>query len=201
MSVFSLLRGAFVCVPVHSVEVKREKNLFVVTLSNPLVMPTVYLSHARSVRASVALSTDNKAFQLSAVKGWSKAERLASLTKQLFLLSIKYEVVLQFVWVSTHENVFADALSRRDGEEAFLRMAAEQQLFQPGVEPQRDPRCGQTRTFHVVPQASQTGVGYSANTLRDGPSGGHGSSQELTVPYMRASIFCLLYTSPSPRDS
>ena len=34
---------------------------------------------------------------------------------------IKYDFVLHVIWISTHDNVNADALSRVDGEEKFLR--------------------------------------------------------------------------------
>ena len=58
----------------------------------------------------VPLYIDNRSFQLSAVKGWSKAARLYQQLKALFSIALKYECVYEFHWISTHENVLADAL-------------------------------------------------------------------------------------------
>ena len=69
----------------------------------------------------VSLYCDNKSFQASAAKGRSKAERLNSLVQELFLLMIKYDFILHVIWIGTNDNVNADALSRVDGEEKFLR--------------------------------------------------------------------------------
>jgi hypothetical protein len=69
----------------------------------------------------VTIHIDNSSFQLSAKKGWSKADRLNILLKKVYFLCLKYECVITFAWISTHENVLADALSRKDGEEAFKR--------------------------------------------------------------------------------
>ena len=61
----------------------------------------------------VSLYCDNKSFQASAA-GRSKAERLNSLVQELFLLMIKYDFILHVIWISTNDNVNADALSRVD---------------------------------------------------------------------------------------
>ena len=60
------------------------------------------------------LYIDNSAFQLSLKKGWSKAERLTEIIKTLYQLSVKFNCVLVPIWISTTENVGADALSRGD---------------------------------------------------------------------------------------
>ena len=60
----------------------------------------------------VPLYIDNSAFQLSLKKGISKVERLNVLLRELFVLSVKYHCVFEPIWISTHSNVFADALSR-----------------------------------------------------------------------------------------
>ena len=62
-------------------------------------------------RMVVTFRIDNSAFQRSAVKGWSRAERLTLLLRRLFELCVQFECVLCFVWLSTKENVYADALS------------------------------------------------------------------------------------------
>ena len=65
---------------------------------------------------------DNQAFQRSAVKGWSRADRLSSLVRQLFFISIHFNCVFEFRWISTHDNVFADALSRPDPSGTFASL-------------------------------------------------------------------------------
>ena len=67
----------------------------------------------------VPLHIDNRAFQLSGRKGWSKAERLVKQLRVLFWLAVKYDCVFEFEWISTHDNIYADALSRPDGEHRF----------------------------------------------------------------------------------
>ena len=62
----------------------------------------------------VPIYIDNSSFQLSLVKGWSKAERLTEVIKQLYALSVEYNCVIVPIWISTHDNVGADALSRGD---------------------------------------------------------------------------------------
>eukprot|EP00964_Phaeocystis_antarctica_P142482 scaffold107750_cov41-Phaeocystis_antarctica.AAC.1 len=62
-------------------------------------------------RKVVTFRIDNSAFQKSAVKGWSRAERLTLLLRRLFELCMQFECVLCFEWLSTRANVYADALS------------------------------------------------------------------------------------------
>ena len=68
----------------------------------------------------VVIHIDNSAFQLSAKKGWSRADRLNDLLKELFFLCVKYECVIQFAWIPTAKNILADVLSRKNNEPAFL---------------------------------------------------------------------------------
>ena len=67
---------------------------------------------------------DNSSFQASAVKGWSHAERLNELLRELLYLTVKFNCILSYNWISTHLNTLADPLSRFD-EELFLGRAAE----------------------------------------------------------------------------
>ena len=71
-------------------------------------------------KCRVPFLIDNQAFQRSAVKGWSRADRLSSLIRQLFFVSVHCGCVFEFKWISTHDNVFADALSRPDPRAAFM---------------------------------------------------------------------------------
>ena len=55
---------------------------------------------------------DSSSFQLSFVKGRSKAERLNSILRQLYTLSVDLDCIFVPIWLSTHHNIGADALSR-----------------------------------------------------------------------------------------
>ena len=62
----------------------------------------------------VPIYIDNKSFQLSFAKGWSRARRLTTILKELHAISVQNECILVPIWISTHDNVGADALSRQD---------------------------------------------------------------------------------------
>ena len=68
----------------------------------------------------VRYKMDNQAFQKSAVKGRSRAERLNLLLKRLFVLQILHNCLLLFEWVSSGDNEMADLLSREGGIDRFL---------------------------------------------------------------------------------
>ena len=70
----------------------------------------------------VRFHIDNSAFQASAAKGWSHAERLNELLRELLYLTVKYNCILSYNWISTHLNTLADPLSRFD-EQLFLSRA------------------------------------------------------------------------------
>ena len=69
---------------------------------------------------------DNQAFQASAVKGWSHAGRLSEHIRHLFVLAISHECIFEFNWISTHHNIFADALSRPEPLASFLSLVESQ---------------------------------------------------------------------------
>ena len=131
-------------------------------------------------RKVVTFRVDNSAFQKSAVKGWSRAERLNVLLCRLFELCMQFECVLLFEWVSTHLNKYADALSRPDGEHKFLALIGEGGFLRRDAILRRDPRCGQAR---------QLGDSYSSNALKDGPKDQAAANLKLSVQYGRASVF------------
>ena len=83
-------------------------------------------------RMWIPFGVDNQSFQKSAVKGWSRALRLTLLLKRLFILQIQHECLLRFFWVSTHENVLADHLSR-GRIQAFFDALAAFVLFVPAL--------------------------------------------------------------------
>jgi len=67
----------------------------------------------------VPFGIDNTAFQLSADRGRSRAERLNALLRILFALQLQEGFILQTYWLSTHANYLSDDLSR-NREDAFL---------------------------------------------------------------------------------
>ena len=62
----------------------------------------------------VPVFIDNSAFQRSLRKGWSRAARLTRVIKDLYYMSAPHDYILVPIWISTTENVGADALSRGD---------------------------------------------------------------------------------------
>ena len=135
---------------------------------------------ARWHRCVVPVHIDNRAFQLSAVKGWSRAERLGVLLKRVFSLSITNECIFEFHWIATGDNIYADALSRPEGEAAFLSLIALHAPLPLGVKLLRHANSGHARKF---------GPEYSSDETADGPSHGGVSLTAASVPYSRASIY------------
>jgi hypothetical protein len=131
-------------------------------------------------RKVVRFRIDNSSFQRSAVKGWSRAPRLSELTRRLFEYGIRFECIFEFDWLSTHENIYADALSRPDGEPLFLSLFNQGGFeLAPRAILRRNPLSGATRRLDKK---------HRENTLGDGPPG-RALPLTFTVPYTRASIF------------
>ena len=80
----------------------------------------------------------------------------------MFRLSVHYECVFMFYWISTHENVLADALSRPGGLRTFLEHPRLREFVQPGAVLQAHATCGHIRLW---------GKGFSSATDGDGPPG------------------------------
>ena len=57
---------------------------------------------------------DSKSFQLSFAKGRSTVERLSGILRELYTLSGGLNCIFVPIWISTHLNTGADALSRGD---------------------------------------------------------------------------------------
>ena len=138
----------------------------------------------------VSLYCDNKSFQASAAKGRSKAERLNSLVQELFLLMIKYDFILHVIWISTNDNVNADALSRVDGEEKFLREVykPEHACWSPDTVPIRLDGAGRKRTLPekrgVIDSGERAGLpvpeSKSASEEGDGPAAAPPASLDVS---------------------
>ena len=73
---------------------------------------------------------DSSSFQLSFGRGRSKAERLNVILRQLNELSVSLDIwicIFVPIWISTHLNIGADALSRND----FVRFQSWTQINAP----------------------------------------------------------------------
>ena len=108
---------------------------------------------------------DNRAFQRSAVKGWSRAERLSLLLKQVFQVSVQCECIPEYEWLSTDVNIFADALSRPNGHSLFLQRVREYDPLPPGATLRPHPQCAMVRRF---------GRAFASDEDGDGPPCGRG---------------------------
>ena len=91
----------------------------------------------------VRFHIDNTSFQASAAKGWSHADRLNELLRELLFLTVKYNCIMVYDWISTHDNVLADPLSRFN-ESLFLERAASAAGTLRGP-PVRHPDAGSRR--------------------------------------------------------
>ena len=152
-------------------------------LEGDTVVRTVELLKAGWRGCIVPFGVDNSAFQGSQVKGWSHAQRLQGLLHTLFREQLEADFILRCFWLSTHDNVLADHLSR--GREAeFLHAVHACSFLLDGVRLNRHADAGSVRCI---------GKHHSASTDGDGPSGiGRGIAQLLSVSYPRASLYANL---------
>jgi len=94
----------------------------------------------------VTIFCDNKSFQQSGAKGRSRVARLNDLVKQIFALMLHFRFVIDWQWISTHDNKDADHLSR-DREEDFLRSVRETGCWAADTEPIRLEGAGRQRVL------------------------------------------------------
>ena len=145
----------------------------------------------------IPFGCDNQAFELSAERGRSQADRLNSLLKELFVLQIRHGFVLQMFWISTVDNFLADHLSRAREAEFLSVLPSAEFLVVPFSELKRHPGAGRTLTLssHRDPGMAalrQLTEGYSSNNLRDGPNRGAGvggDAQLLSISYPTTTIW------------
>jgi hypothetical protein len=99
---------------------------------------------------------DNQAFQKSAVKGWSRADRLNLLLKRLFVLQITGDFLLCFNWVSSADNEMADLLSREGGIERFPEAVKRRAFVDDPALLQAMPGAGRVRNLDMsIPFGSE----------------------------------------------
>lgn len=103
----------------------------------------------------IPFGVDNQAFQKSAVKGWSRAERLTLLLKRLFVLQVRFDCVLRFFWVSTTDNYLADHLSRENRVPDFLREVMDSDFLMEGAVLTPQPDSGRVRTLDMTAPFSE----------------------------------------------
>ena len=94
----------------------------------------------------VTIYCDNRAFQQSGAKGRSRASRLNDLIKELFFLMLKYEFIIEWLWISTNDNVDADHLSR-DREGDFFESVYKSGCWSSDTEPIRLVGAGAKRVL------------------------------------------------------
>ena len=129
-------------------------------------------------KCTVPFGVDNSAFQGAVGKGWSKATRLQELLMILFRRQLAGEYILRMFWLSTHDNVLADHLSR-NREDEFLE-ACKMMGHWGGGSGIRHPQAGHTRCL---------GKGEKSDVAGDGPGLGKGIATVLSVTYPRASLW------------
>jgi hypothetical protein len=107
----------------------------------------------------VRYNMDNQAFQKSAVKGRSRAERLNLLLKRLFVLQIMHNCLLLFSWVSSEDIEMADLLSREGGIERFPEAVARRAFVFAPASLQAMPGAGRVRNLDMSAPFNQADMG------------------------------------------
>ena len=109
-----------------------DRHKHIHTLEGDAVLRAARALAPRWRSKRVPFFIDNSAFQLSFKKGRSKSPELNGLLRKLFLISVQFDCLFVPQWISTHNNVAADALSRADiprfFESAHLFSSAGQRL-------------------------------------------------------------------------
>lgn len=145
----------------------------------------------------VPFGLDNMSFQRSEVKGRSKAARLNTLLKELFVLQIRDGFIAGTYWLSTHDNYLADHLSR-DREQDFLDALPASGFLTVSLDAvHRAEGCGRVKTLPDNPDPGMAALRqllqeYSSNVSLDGPNRGAGvggDAQLLSISYEFTTIY------------
>jgi hypothetical protein len=138
--------------------------------------------HAWAMRR-VPFGIDNMAFEKSGEKGMSRAPRLNDLLRELFAKQVQYRCVLDFFWLSTHDNLLADHLSRNRVNE-FYRDVYATGYWEASIVPRLLQPSGHVR---VLPEIR--GGGLKQALQGRGPSlrkRGAGPTRRRTEPLIPA---------------
>jgi hypothetical protein len=117
----------------------------------------------------VQYKMDNQSFQRSAVKGWSRAERLNLLLKRLFILQIVGNFLLCFSWVSSEDNEMADHLSREGGLPRFFEAVARRAFVVEPAQLQALPGAGRVRNLDTSVPFNSADVARLSSQARAPP--------------------------------
>ena len=148
----------------------------------------------------VFFGIDNQAFQRSAEKGRSKAHRLNTLLKELFVLQIQHGFVLCTFWISTDDNYLADHLSRNREHDFLLRwstLPGDKFFLIPGTRLKRAPDAGRRKQLPADEDPGMAALRqllktFSSNISLDGPNRGvgvGGDAQLLSISYDFTTIY------------
>ena len=91
-------------------------------LEGDVVVATVRRLAHRWFGMRIPFFVDNMVFEKSGEAGRSRVERLNVLLKELFMLQIIFNFIIEWFWIDTNSNLLADHLSR-GREDEFLRDA------------------------------------------------------------------------------
>ena len=114
----------------------------------------------------IPFGVDNQAFQKSAGKGWSRAERLNLLLKRLFVIQMKCDCLLVFYWLATDENVLADHLSRGRIDD-FVKAASYSCLFAQDAVLTPMPGIGSKRNLDMSAPLGPADMASIASSARE----------------------------------
>ena len=148
----------------------------------------------------VVYHVDNTSFQQSAKKGWSRAVVLNDICKRFFVLQVRHSFIVDWRWISTHDNVWADHLSR-NREDAFMHSVEALGCWAPGSTlshyRHRHPKAGRTITFDALdvdPEDYRPGAAWSP--VVDGVYGPAAATPDTELPWGSATEVLVSQSPP-----
>lgn len=137
----------------------------------------------------VLFHIDNMSFKGAAAKGWTRSWHSNIICKRWFVVQLRHGFLAEWAWISTHENVLADALSR-NRESEFAREAAKMGMWAAGTDlsAYRHPRAGRVLRLDdladpVSPVASDVRSALSAD-CHSGPFGSVPTGPDFPLPVL-----------------
>ena len=129
-------------------------------LEGDTLVDYVHCNMHKWYQCMVPVDIDNSSFLGAVNKGWSHADRLQCLVKEIFYLQLEGEFILQLSWICSRANELADHLSR-NREAEFLKAAIGSGLFINGSLPRRCDMCGFVKGLGRRVSANYAGDGQS----------------------------------------